>query len=50
MIEELTANQKFMQLVPKEFKIKWIVTNFFSVRNVKDTEYQYEFQLLMYQD
>ncbi|WP_373471307.1 DEAD/DEAH box helicase [Carnobacterium alterfunditum] len=37
-IEELTAHQKFMQLVPKSLKIKWILTNFFSMGNVKGTE------------
>ena len=30
VIEELTINQKFMQLVPKTLKIKWILKNFFS--------------------
>lgn len=31
-IEELTTHQKFMQLVPKSLKIKWILTNFFTMR------------------
>ena len=30
-IEELTAHQKFMQLVPTGLKIKWILNNFFSI-------------------
>lgn len=31
-IDELIAQQKFMQLVPKSLKIKWILKNFFSMR------------------
>lgn len=30
VIEELIVHQKFMQLVPKTLKIKWILKNFFS--------------------